>query len=697
MADALGAVLVAEIGSLITRVTLVDDVDGESRMVGRAEATTSAEPPYQNVLYGMLEAAAQISEMTGRQLLRDNHLIMPQNSEGDGVNHVVAVTSAAGPMSLVIAAVASTFSGRSALRASRATYTAVLQMVTLDDAAGRAIQTPDDQSWAERQVEALLRLHPDAVLIAGGLEHGSGDAVNRLAHLVGLPALRARVDHPGLQGRPVTARPVIYAGNSAAREQVIAALSDRAEIFVVDNLRPTLEHERLDPARQELARLYEKLILPRLPGWSDLRRISAVPTRTVCEAEALLTRFLAERTGRRVLTTDIGASASAVLYAAPGRVHPAILGAVGTGYGMTELLAQRGVEAIARWLPFPITPQALTDRLLNRALRPQVLPSTREDLYIEHALLREALRLARDTLLDEIRSADYDWVLATGGGMIHAPEPGLALLTLLDGLEPDGAHDHPIIDVYLDTLGLVPISGALAGLSPQAAVSLTDRDLLRNTPLAAVLVLLGEGSEGTPAAEVELTAVGGATERVVVRHGDIARLALPPGHFGQVTVRPGPAVRVGLAAPGETVSSEGGDIAGSLLGLVIDARGRPLHLPAEAAARRARIWEWLVALGVEQGSGPYAAGASPPVEPVTATNGSLAPVSKGVALETPVAGTSEVAAGSTGGQRISLDELPVEETGTPRGPFSPLPTEDDLDALRKTVETPKKGRWFGRK
>lgn len=200
MADALGAVLVAEIGSLITRVTLVDDVDGESRMVGHAEATTSAEPPYQNVLYGMLEAVAQISEMTGRQLLRDGQLIVPQSSEGDGVNHVVAVTSAAGPMSLVIAAIASTFSGRSALRASRATYTSVLQMVTLDDAAGQAVQTPDGQSWAERQLEALLLLHPDAVLIAGGLEHGAGDAVNRLAHLVGLTALRARVDHPACRG-----------------------------------------------------------------------------------------------------------------------------------------------------------------------------------------------------------------------------------------------------------------------------------------------------------------------------------------------------------------------------------------------------------------------------------------------------------------------------------------------------------------
>lgn len=699
MADDLGAVLVAEIGSLITRVTLVDEVDGESRMVGHAEAISSAEPPYQNVLYGVLEAVAQISEMTGRQLLRDGQLIMPQNSEGNGVNYVIAVTSAAGPMSLVIVTIASAFSGRSALRASRGTYTAVRQMVTLDDAQGRTVQNPDDQSWAERQVEELLRLQPDAVLIAGGLEDGASDAVRRLAHLVGLTAFRVRFDQPGTQGRPVTARPVIYAGNSAAREHVIAALSDRAEIFVVDNLRPALDHERLDPARQELARLYEKLILPRLPGWSDLRRIAAAPTRTVCEAEVLLTRFLAERTGRRVLTADIGASASAVLYAAPGRFHPAILGTAGVGYGLTELLAQCGVEAIARWLPFPITLETLTDRLLNRALRPQVLPSTREDVYIEHALLREALRLARDTLLDEIRSADYDWLVATGGGLIHAPEPGLALLTLLDGLEPDGAHDHPIIDVYLDTLGLVPACGALAGLSPAAAVSLVDRDLLRNTPLAAVLVLLGEGTVGAPAAEVELTTVGGGAQRLVVRHGDIVRLPLPPRHYGKVTVRPEPAVRVGLAAPGETVSSEGGDIAGSLLGLVIDARGRPLHLPADAATRRARLWEWLVALGVERGDGPDAAGAPGSVEPVSASNGSLAPAlaDEGLALKPPLAGTSEVAAGASGGQRITLDALPAEPGGTARPPSSPLPAEDDLEALRKTIEPPKKGRWFGRK
>ena len=89
MAENLGAVLVAEIGSLLTRVTLIDQVDGESRMVGHAETSSSVEAPFQNALYAILEATAQISELTGRQLIRDGQLIMPQSSERDGVNQLV--------------------------------------------------------------------------------------------------------------------------------------------------------------------------------------------------------------------------------------------------------------------------------------------------------------------------------------------------------------------------------------------------------------------------------------------------------------------------------------------------------------------------------------------------------------------------------------------------------------------------------
>ncbi|NTW97871.1 MAG: hypothetical protein HGB28_04900, partial [Oscillochloris sp.] len=605
MADTLGSVLVAEIGSLITRVTLIDHVDGESRMIGHAETSSSIEPPYQNALYAVLETTAQIAELTGRLLLREGQLIMPQGSDRDGINQLVVVTSAAGAMTLVITAIAADVSARSALHASRATYTALLQSVTLDDAAGQPIISAGDLSWIERQVQSLLSLRPDAVLIAGGLEHGAVDAVNRLAHIVGLTAMSTTIDSSGQQRQDITARPVLYAGNSDARERVVEALSDRAEIFVVENLRPALDQEHLEPARLELARMYEKQILPRLPGIAGLRRMSRAQIRTVCDVSGLVTRFIAERAGRRVLTVDSGASSSSAFYAAPNRFHPAVLGTCGVAYGITTILAERGVAAVGRWLPFPISEADLIHRLLNKQLRPHLLPASPEDLAIDLALVRESIAMAMRSLHDEGVPNDYDWLIACGGGLAHVPHPGMALLALLDATQPGADQGQPILDIQLDTLGLVPVVGALAALDPEAAVTLFDRDLRNNTPLATCVTLIGDGRPGEVALELELSVVGGKAEKRTVRHGELLRLPLSQGRYAQITLRPAPGVRIGRAAPGEVVVSDPAGIAGSALGVVIDARGRPLHLPADERQRCLKIWEWLVALGAERGPSPY--------------------------------------------------------------------------------------------
>lgn len=42
-ADKLGSVLVADIGTVTTRVTLIDTVDGESRFIAQAVAPSSTE------------------------------------------------------------------------------------------------------------------------------------------------------------------------------------------------------------------------------------------------------------------------------------------------------------------------------------------------------------------------------------------------------------------------------------------------------------------------------------------------------------------------------------------------------------------------------------------------------------------------------------------------------------------------------
>ncbi len=604
MPDTPSSILVAEIGSLTTRVTLVDEVDGERRLIGRAEVFSSIEPPHQHALVAVLEGAVQIAEATGRQLLHEGQLLMPQNRERDGIDQVVFVSSAAGNLALVITAIASDVSARSALHASRCTYTSLLQIITLDDAMMRTSGDGSD-SWIVRQIQSMLAQRPDLVLMAGGLEDGASEALGRLAHIVGLTNLRTAVDTSGQQRQDVAPRPVIFAGNSAASGHVAEVLADRAEILIVDNVRPTLEVERLEPARQEIVRLYDERILDRLPGLPTLRRLSSksAPITTVCNVEGLITRFVAEQYKRQVLTLDVGATSSSAFLAGPGHYHPVVLGNCGTSYGLTTLLKEQGVANIARWLPFPISEEELTQWLLNKLLRPHLIPASREDVYIEQAVTREALMLVLDALHDECPAPGYDLVLASGGVLSHVPHPGMAALMLLDVL-PAVEQNILALDLHLDALGLLPACGALARFDPDAAVTVFESDLWHNTPLATCVVLAGEGASDTVAVEAELVGRGQA-QRVSVRHGQIARLRLDPGSRGQLILRPAPGVHIGHNEPGAEVRSDLGALKGSALGIIIDARGRPLRLPVDEVHRCAQIWEWLVALGAEYDRSPY--------------------------------------------------------------------------------------------
>jgi hypothetical protein len=499
------------------------------------------------------------------------------------------------------------------------------------------------------------------VLITGGLEDGAEDSLVRLAHIVGLTALSTRVDQSGTQRQDVTARPVLFAGNSKASERVIEALSGRARLKVIENVRPSLEIEHFDPIRNELRRIYDDRILPNLPGGAALKRLCSTPLRTSAEAAALMTRFIAELNHRSVLSLDIGSSATTLQYAAQGISTPVVLANTGTGLGLGEILANSGANGVRRWLPFPISERAITHRLLNKMLRPQIQPTSREDLLIELAAAREALALAVAALRDERPQSGYDLVIAGGGVLAHAPHPGLAALVILDALQPSAEESVMAVDIHLDPLGLLTACGALAFANPEAALALFEHDLLSNTPLATCVVALGDGQLGTIAVEAELRIANQEPLKISVAHGQIARLPLEIGQRGQLVLRPVAGVRIGRNTPGAEVASEVGALAGSALGVVIDARGRPLRLPDDFAQRQQALWDWMVALGVESGPLPYETTApapdiAPPILPI------LVPA-------------AEVA-------------LAPDAVATP---------ESDLARLRQTVTEPKRKGLFNRK
>jgi hypothetical protein len=77
--------------------------------------------------------------------------------------------------------------------------------------------------------------------------------------------------------------------------------------------------------------------------------------------------------------------------------------------------------------------------------------------------------------------------------------------------------------------------------------------------------------------------------------GSIEIIPLRINEQAMLTLYPAPTVDVGLG-PGERARAAE-EIDGGLVGLVIDARGRPLVFPTDETERHARLVQWMQVFG----------------------------------------------------------------------------------------------------
>jgi hypothetical protein len=80
-----------------------------------------------------------------------------------------------------------------------------------------------------------------------------------------------------------------------------------------------------------------------------------------------------------------------------------------------------------------------------------------------------------------------------------------------------------------------------------------------------------------------------------VKQGALEVFPLPSGKSARLYLQPLHHADIGFG-PGRT-RHEGIPVTGTALGVVIDARGRPLRLPSDAARRRDVLKKWLMVLG----------------------------------------------------------------------------------------------------
>ncbi len=642
------SILVVDCGTLHTRAVLLDVVEEEYRFVGGATASTTTEPPFADITIGVYNAIAELEATTGRRLVEEGHIVTPQHTDGHGVDVFLATCSAAPALRLVIAGLTRDYSIGTARLAIERTYTHLLDVISVDDPPPvSATAGAREGAWRDMQVDKLLALSPDAVVLVGGVEGGPLGGLLRLADVLvrTVTEVRRREERAALIGGTVSPPPlVVYAGNSAAVPRLQTALGDNAELITVANTQPELDTPRPADLHTTLLDLYQHHMLPSLPGFAALDSAGKAPVQPTAGAIELVTRYVSAQYRREVLTADVGAATTSLIRAGGANTDQSSMvlrGDYGLATGLANLLADVGPAAVLRWLPFPYTAEELTNWALNKVLRPRGLPQTSRDLAIEHAFAREALRamLARLKAQPGLAVDNFDLLIGTGGLLANVPRVGQAALLLLDALEPTG-EGVGSFELALDSTLLLSAIGALAPVAPGAAAYVFDRDCL--LWLGTCIVPLGAPSSaarrngkkadtapattasGEPlAVEVTVEYAGGAGNlKIEVPYGGIEVIPLRPEQRASLTVRPGPGFRIGTGEPGKMVQTGAGEeVKGGLIGLIVDARGRPLTLPTDEGARIERLLTWgraLRAIGTRETFTTAAPGEAPAEAPVPA-------------------------------------------------------------------------------
>ncbi len=575
------SLLAVDVGTVTTRAAFFDVVEGHYRFIASGHAPTTAAAPFRDISESVRQAIENLQIVTGRKFLgEDHHLIMPA-SEGTGVDTFAATLSAGPTIKTAVVGLLDDVSLESTQRLARSIYARVVETIGLNDA-----RKP------EKQIDSLVRLRPDLILIAGGTDGGAARSVQRLMETVGLACYLLPADK-----RPA----LLYAGNQGLAAGVKKSLQPLTSSLIISpNLRPGIDVEDLQPAQRALTGLYTHVRRSQMNGVDELNAWAGNTLLPTATAEGRIIRFLSQvyDSSKGILGVDLGASAATVAAAFGGELTLGVYPQLGLGEGLANLLRYTSPEEILKWIPFEVPAEAVRDYLYQKSIYPASLPATPEDLSIEQAVARQSLYVALNSagkdFPHKVRRAAlgltpyFEPILAAGSVITRAPTLGQGLLILLDAIQPVG-----ITTVILDQNNLLPALGAAASRNSILPIQILESGAFLG--LATVVAPYVNAHLGTPVLRARLIHQNGNENRIEVKQGTLEVMPLPAGQSGRLYLQPLHHADLGFG-PGRT-RPDGIPVTGTALGLVIDARGRPLRLPADGAQRREIIKKWLWTLG----------------------------------------------------------------------------------------------------
>ena len=591
----LQSILATDCGSTTTKAILIELVNGEYRLRFRGEAPTTVEAPFEDVTRGVLNAVMEVEELSNRTLLDGDAIITPQ--QGDkGVDIYVSTSSAGGGLQMMVAGVVKSMSGESAERAALGAGSIVMDVLASND--GRK---------PHEKITRIRQLRPDMILLSGGIDGGTIKHVVELAEI-----LKAANPQPRLGSDYKL--PVIYAGNNKASDEINKTLGKQMDLTLVENIRPVLERENLNPSRDKIHDLFMDHVMQQAPGYKKLMTWTDAPIMPTPGAVGSLIEMIAAKEDITVVGVDIGGATTDIFSVFQGQFNRTVSANLGMSYSICNVLAEATLENVLRWVPFEIDEKELTNRIGNKMIRPTTVPQSMEELKIEQAIAREALRLSfiqhksfavnlkgvqkERTISDAFEQSasglslvdmmDLDLLVGSGGVLSHAPRREQSTRMLIDAFQPEG-----ITQLAVDSIFMMPQLGVLANIDQKelaesarkAALEVFNKDCLIR--LGTCIAPVGNAKPGALMLTAELTMPDGSNQQVELHQGQL--LSIPADYeVIKAALRPAKGLDIG-AGKSEEINTK---IYGGVVGLVFDGRGRPFNLPVEKDKRIKDLTTW---------------------------------------------------------------------------------------------------------
>lgn len=572
-----------DLGRVHTRATLFGIKEGKYRVLGSETALTTLGRGL-HLGKGVGEALKALQRGCEHPFIKEaGGLILPHDRLGRGVDRV-ALTASAGPrLSVTLLGL----SGAGSLNAGRA----LVDGLPLSLANTLGIADLADEGWA---IETLMKSRPEIVVLVGGEDAGAENPIRRWIEVL----------RTACRLMPSSYQPVmVYAGNPKLELLAKRRLEPVGNLHVVPNIQPAYGEYDLVPAQialeEEILRQW-KAALPGLPGLCDLAKdLNGIS----CRALDRMVRYLGQ--SKRIESVDM--ATSGVLAVELGGQYTTLSGSVGSLAGsvildkfqdVNDALWESAPQDVFEWTGEGVTLDTADQFLCNYALIPAWVPETRAELALSQAFVRFRLKqaLARfaenyswfDFRPDRGLRARFEPIIVSGGVLVNAPNPGGLLLSLLDGFQPWG-----ITTFVLDRHHLLPLLGKIGEAEPLLPVQVLGSAAFTN--LATVISTTGDLPREKLALTVYVETESGKVYTVDVHQGSLKRLVIPTGEEAVLVLEPQQRVDIGFGGAGR-----GGrlKVTGGLLGVVIDARGRPVQLPDRIEERVERLQEWLRTLGV---------------------------------------------------------------------------------------------------